>query len=83
MLSQYLNAAMRQARYELIDNPQPFYGEIPACRGVWATGSTLEECRQELVETLEEWIVLCLQKALPIPEIEGINIASGEPAPRS
>jgi predicted RNase H-like HicB family nuclease len=83
MLSQYLNAAMRQARYELIDNPQPFYGEIPVCRGVWATGSTLEECRQELLETLEEWLVLCLQKALPIPEIEGINIVSAEPAPRS
>ena len=47
---------MKRARYELIDDPEPYYGEIPACKGVWATGTTLEECRQNLLSTLEGWL---------------------------
>ena len=29
MISQYLNAAMEQAHYEIIDDVEPYYGEIP------------------------------------------------------
>jgi len=80
MISEYLNAAMRQAAYEIINDPEPFYGEIPGIQGVWATGKTLEECRQNLLDTLEGWIVLSLQKGLPIPELNGITIAPVEPS---
>jgi hypothetical protein len=48
MLTAYIRAAMRQARYEMIEDEEPFYGHIPECPGVWATGRTLEECRDEL-----------------------------------
>jgi predicted RNase H-like HicB family nuclease len=71
---------MGRAQYEIIDNPEPFYGEIPECKGVWATGKTLEECRQNLLETLEGWLILSLQKDLPIPAIQGIVLAE-EPSP--
>jgi predicted RNase H-like HicB family nuclease len=81
MLSSYLNAAMRRARYELINDTEPYYGEIPDCQGVWATGKTLEDCRRELLETLEGWIVLSLQKGLPLPILDGIALAAEEPAP--
>ena len=81
MLSSYLNAAMRRARYELIDDPEPYYGEIPDCQGVWATAKSLEDCRRELLETLEGWVVLSLQKGLPIPVLDGITLAAEEPAP--
>ena len=66
MISEYLNAAMRRAKYEIINDPEPYYGEIPDCPGVWATGTTLEDCRQDLQETLEGWLILSLQKGLPI-----------------
>jgi predicted RNase H-like HicB family nuclease len=33
---------MDKATYEIIDDPEPSYGEIPGLRGVWATGKTLE-----------------------------------------
>jgi len=79
MISQYLDAAMRRAHYEMIDDPEPFYGEIRECQGVWATGKTLEECRQTLLETLEGWLVLSLQKGLPIPALDGISLAAPEP----
>jgi predicted RNase H-like HicB family nuclease len=69
MISEYLNAAMRRAKYEIINDPEPYYGEIPDCPGVWATGTTLEDCRQDLQETLEGWLILSLQTGLPIPPL--------------
>jgi len=68
MLTAYIQAAMRHAHYEVIEHAKPYYGEIPACPGVWATGQTLENCRQELQEVLEDWIVLGLRLGHPIPE---------------
>ena len=74
MLTAYIQAAMRHARYEIIEDPQPFYGAIPECQGVWATGRTLEACREELQEALEDWIVLGLRLGHPIPEIDGLPV---------
>jgi predicted RNase H-like HicB family nuclease len=34
---------MERATYEIIDDPKPYYGEVPELQGVWATGNTLEE----------------------------------------
>ena len=61
MLTVYIQAAMRHARYEMIDEVKPFYGSIPECQSVWASGATLEECREELQGVLEDWIVLGLR----------------------
>lgn len=62
MLRSYLQAALHQARYELLDDDGSFYGEIPDCQGVFANAATLEECRQQLEEVLEslrkEWEAL-------------------------
>jgi len=81
MLTAYIQAAMRHAHYEVIEDAKPYYGEIPACPGVWATGQTLEDCRQELQEVLEDWIVLGLRLGHPIPQIDGISIAPGNLEP--
>lgn len=74
MLVEYINEALKLAKYELIDDEDPFYGEIPQIQGVWASAKTLEECREQLKETLEEWIILSFRKNLPIPELKGINL---------
>lgn len=74
MLEEYIAEAMKQAHYELIEDEEPFYGEIPSLAGVWATGKTLEECRENLKSVLEEWIVLSLRKGLELPELNGISI---------
>jgi predicted RNase H-like HicB family nuclease len=70
MIREYVQAAMEKAHYELIDDPEPYYGEIPECQGVWATGRTLEECRRNLEDVLDGWLVVRLQKGLSIPPIE-------------
>lgn len=75
MIRNFIRAAMEQAHYELIDQPgDPFYGEIPGLQGVLATGSTLEECRTNLEDALDAWIVLGLQLGHEIPEINGIRL---------
>jgi len=81
MISDYLSAAMSRAHYEIIDNPEPYYGEIPDCKGVWATGQTLEECRANLQGALEGWVVLSLQRGLPIPVVNGIDLQAPAFAP--
>ena len=48
MLIQYIQAALERAKYEIIDDEEPYYGEVPELEGVWATGKTLEECRRNL-----------------------------------
>jgi predicted RNase H-like HicB family nuclease len=45
---------MERATYEIIDDPAPFYGEVPELQGVWATGKTLEECRKELQSVMRD-----------------------------
>ena len=74
MIIEYINEALGLAKYEIIDDEEPYYGEIPVIQGVWASGRTLEECRQRLKDTLDEWIILSFNRGLPIPEIKGINL---------
>jgi predicted RNase H-like HicB family nuclease len=63
MLTSYINAAMRKAHYEIL-----------SLQGVWANAKTLEACREELREVLEEWIVLGLKMGHSIPAIDGIEL---------
>jgi len=70
MIQDYISNYLNKAKYEMIDNGKRFYGEIKELRGVWATGKTLEECRQNLSTSLEGWLILRLRKNLPIPNFK-------------
>ncbi|GAB4189058.1 MAG: type II toxin-antitoxin system HicB family antitoxin [Coleofasciculaceae cyanobacterium] len=74
MIQKYLQKAMEAAHYELLENDEGFYGEIPTAPGVWATGSTLEACRKELLEVLEEWIIVGIAMGHELPEFDGMTI---------
>jgi predicted RNase H-like HicB family nuclease len=69
MITDYIEAAIAEAKYEIIEDEEPFYGEVPSLVGVWATGKTLEECRKNLAEVIDGWIIVRLKKGLPIPPI--------------
>ncbi len=75
MLSQYIQAAMRNAKYEILSDDGSFYGEIPDFQGVWANAETLEDCREELAEVLEEWIFLHLADSTPLPIVNGLKLS--------
>jgi predicted RNase H-like HicB family nuclease len=74
MLTKYLEAAMRHAHYEILQDDGGYYGEIPECRGVYANAATLEQCRNELAEVLEDWLLLRLHQNLPLPAIDGLEL---------
>lgn len=74
MLTNYIQAAMRQAHYEILSDGEGYFGNIPNLQGVWANADTLEACRQELREVLEEWILIGLKMRHLIPQIDGIRL---------
>ena len=53
MLINYIQAAMRHAKYEILPDDGNFYGEIPEFNGVYANAQILEECREQLEEVLQ------------------------------
>ena len=69
-LSSYIQTALGTAKYKLLEDGT-YFGEIHGFRGVWAEGKTLEVCREELQEVLEEWILLKLRDRDPLPSIKG------------
>lgn len=75
MLSQYIQAAMRKAKYEILSDDGSFYGEIPGFQGVYANAETLEDCRNELAEVLEEWIFLNLADNTLLPVVDGLKLS--------
>ena len=70
---------MRGAKYELLEEGG-YYGSIPGFGGVWADAVSLEECRDELEEVLEEWLLFRLSRQLPVPIIDGIDLVVREVA---
>ena len=64
---QYIQAALEKAKYEIIDDEEPYYGEVPELEGVWAAGKTLEEWRRNLEEVIDEWIIFRLNNGSPLP----------------
>ena len=75
MLTKYLEAAMRHARYEVLKDDGTYYGEISKCRGVYANARTLEQCRTELAEVLEDWLLFRIHRHLSLPTIDGIHLS--------
>lgn len=81
MLLEYIQEALRRAHYEIIEDAEPYYGEVPELPGVWATASSLEQCRENLQEVIEGWLLIRLQKGLSIPDLGNTRIAPIETFP--
>ena len=75
MLTEYVEEALKRAHYEILDETEePFYGEIKELPGVWASGKTLEDCRNSLKDVVEGWILLSVKKKLLIPKLGDFEI---------
>lgn len=57
MLSEYIEKKLKIAKYKLLKDGS-YFGEIPGLKGVWANAKNLEDCRKELQEVLEDWLLL-------------------------
>jgi len=64
MLTEYIEAAMRQAQIERNAEDgdeypdQRYIGTIPACQGVIGIGETEEACRRDTQDALEDWMLI-------------------------
>lgn len=57
MFSEFIEKKLRAVQYKLLKDGS-YFGEIPGLRGVWADADNLEDCRKELREVLEDWLLL-------------------------
>ena len=74
MIRKYIQTAMEHAKYEILQDDGTYYGEIQECPGVYSNAPTLEKCRNELEEVLEEWVLFRVYKNLQVPTIDNIEI---------
>jgi predicted RNase H-like HicB family nuclease len=80
MLCHYIEAAMRHAKYEILQDDNSYYGEIPGFDGEYANAPTLDGCREQLVEVLEDWILIGVAENHSLPPIDGITMAANRTA---
>jgi predicted RNase H-like HicB family nuclease len=73
MLTSYLYAAMRHATYKMYKDGS-FFATIAGFQGVWAHARTVEECRDELREVLEDWLLLSIADHDLLPVVDGIDL---------
>ena len=73
MLFKYIQVALEKAEYKRLDDGT-WYAEILGFEGVWANSTSVEECRKELIEVLEEWLILKLKDGDTIPVVNDIDI---------
>lgn len=73
MIRQYVDEALRRARYDKLEDGT-FCAEVPRLRGIVAIGDTLEECRKQLAEVVEEWVLVRVAKGLSIPPLGKVEV---------
>ena len=66
MFIEFINKKLKRARYKLLKDGS-YFGEIPGLRGVWANAKSLEDCREELGEVLEDWLLLKVRDKERVP----------------
>ena len=74
MLVEYIQKAIERAEYKKLEDGT-WFAEIPGFEGVWSNGKSVEECRKELIEVLEEWLFLKIRDNNSVPTIDGITLA--------
>jgi len=73
VITRYIDQALRRARYKLVDDGL-CCATVSGLRGVVATGTTLEACRDQLAEVVEEWILARVARGLSVPRLGGVTV---------
>ncbi len=53
---EYMRAAMRHAVIEPMEGEGEWFAYIPQLPGLWATGRSVEDAKQDLFEALDGWL---------------------------
>jgi len=57
MITDFIDSKLKNASYKILGD-STYFGEIQGVKGVWANVDSLEDCRRELKEVLEDWLVV-------------------------
>ncbi|MFN0145971.1 MAG: type II toxin-antitoxin system HicB family antitoxin [Dehalococcoidia bacterium] len=74
MFAEYVAAALDRAEFEPLEDAPGYFGRIPGFQGAWATAETVERCRSELAEVIEEWILFRIAAHLELPAVGGVQL---------
>jgi len=66
MLTEFINKKLKEAEYKILKD-RTYFSEIPGLKGVWASAKNLEDCRKELQEVLEDWLLLKIKTGDYVP----------------
>jgi predicted RNase H-like HicB family nuclease len=73
MLTEYIQRAMHHAQYEVMEDGR-YFATIAQCSGLWAEGQTLEESRDALMSSLEDWLMVKMRHGDSFEVIDGVDI---------
>lgn len=73
MITRYIEKALGRASYKALEDGS-YCATVRGLRGVVALGKTVEECRRELADVIEEWILVRVARGLDVPPLGGVVI---------
>lgn len=73
MITKYIDHALARARYERLEDGC-FCATVSGLRGVMALGRNVEQCRKQLAEVVEEWILVRVARGLEVPKLGGVSV---------
>ena len=66
MLTEFIEQQLKKSHYKILKDGT-YFGEIAGLKGIWASAKNLEDCRKELKEVLEDWLLLKIRDRDKIP----------------
>lgn len=66
MFNQYIKNKLKSIKFKRIEDGT-YVATILGARGVWANAKTKQECKKEIAEVLEEWVLLKVRDRENIP----------------
>ena len=73
MISRYVETALRRAKYAQLDEGG-YCATVRGLAGVVAVGTSLESCRDQLAEVVEEWVLVRISRGLRVPSLGGVSV---------
>jgi predicted RNase H-like HicB family nuclease len=73
VITNYINEALHRARYAVVDDGV-FCATVPGLPGVIATAKSLEDCRDQLAEVVEEWVLVRVSGGLSVPRLGAARV---------
>ena len=73
MITRYVEEALRRMKYVRLEDGS-YCATVPGLPGVIAVGHRRAECRRQLIEVIEEWILVRVAHGLPVPKLGSATI---------